>query len=159
KLIISVFPKTAKSGPIAVQAPCHPAALMDGTAQSARVARMAQASPSSSRPSGAVATFGPLPGVRLELRHGSARPLVYEVSDLGFPSGSVPGCDLRVPGVDLPPVLCLIPRHTGGATLRKLVPAQMILVNGRPLANGPLVHGDRVSVGPVELLVHVTPST
>src|SRR5439155_14409781 len=123
---ISVFPKTAKSGPIAVQAPCGPAALVDGTTQSARVAPMAQVSPFSPRPPNAAAMLDPLPNLRLEQRHGSARPVIYEVSDLGFLIGSVPGCDLRLPGTDLPPVICLITRHAGGAAVRKLVPTQPV---------------------------------
>ena len=57
---------------------------------------------------------------------------------------------------DLPPVVCLITRHAGGAAFRKLAPAQPVLVNGHPLTQGPLADGDRVSLGPVELLVHVT---
>src|SRR5581483_10496534 len=110
-----------------------PAALVDGTTQSARVACMAQASSFPPRPTSAVAMLDPLPTVRLELRHGSARSIVYDVSDLGFLIGGVPGCDLRLPGMDVPPVLCLITRHAGGAAVRKLVPTQTILVNGRPL--------------------------
>ena len=70
-----------------------PAALVDGTTQSARVARMAQASSFPPRPPSAVAMLEPPPNLRLELRHGSARPVIYEVSDLGFLIGSVPGCD------------------------------------------------------------------
>ena len=100
----------------------------------------------------------PLPNLRLELRHGSARPVIYEVSDLGFLIGSVPGCDLRLPGTDLPPVICLITRHAGGAAVRKLVPTQPVLINGGPLANGPLADGDRLSLGAVELIVHAASS-
>ena len=124
---------------------------------SARVARMAQVSPLFPRPPSASTTFGLPPRVRLELRRGTAPPLTYEVSDLGFLIGSVPGCDLRLPGADLPPVICLVTRHAGGATLRRLVPTQPVLVNGHARANGPLVDGDRVSLGAIEFLVHVVP--
>ncbi|MFO0925644.1 MAG: hypothetical protein U0736_01225 [Gemmataceae bacterium] len=54
--------------------------------------------------------------VRLEVRMGGARPAVYEVGDGGFLIGSVPGCDLRVPGTGLPPVICLIARHAACAS-------------------------------------------
>src|SRR5262249_46780321 len=69
--------------------------------------------------------------------------------------GSVPGCDLRLPGTNLPPVIGLIARHARGVSFRKLVPAQQVLVNGRPTTGELLSHGDRVNVGSVELLVHV----
>jgi chromosome segregation ATPase len=91
--------------------------------------------------------------VRLELRQGTNRPTLYEVAEVGFLIGTVPGCDLRLPGADLPPVLCLIARHTNGAILRKLVPTLPILVNGKPVSSGVLAHGDRVTLGAVELLV------
>src|SRR5438067_4983558 len=44
------------------------------------------------------------PTVRLELRHGSARSVVYDVPGEEFVLGSAPGCDLRLPGTNLPPV-------------------------------------------------------
>ena len=43
------------------------------------------------------------PTVRLELRHGSARSVVYDVPGEEFVLGSAPGCDLRLPGTNLPP--------------------------------------------------------
>ncbi len=104
---------------------------------------MAQVSPSA------------LPTVRLEVRNGSARPALHEVSDIGFLIGSVPGCDLRLPGADLPPVICLISRRPGGASIRKLVPTQPLLVNGRSVATSVLNHGDCVTLGTVELVVQV----
>src|SRR4051794_23953156 len=76
-----------------------------------------------------------LPTVRLEVRPARGRSTVYEVGDGGFLVGSVPGCDLRLPGTNLPPVLCLIARHAGGASLRKLAPVQPITLNGRQVTN------------------------
>src|SRR4029077_15310003 len=66
----------------------------------------------------------PVAVVRIEARVGSSRPTIYEVGDGGFLVGSVPGCDLRLPGPNLAPVLCLIARQPTGAVLRKLAPAQ-----------------------------------
>src|SRR5262249_7023930 len=117
-------------------------------------ARMAQAT-SLSSPSADAA----LPLVRLEVRVGNARPATYEVGDGGFLIGSVPGCDLRVPGANLAPVLCLIGRHAGGANLRKLAPVQPIVVNGKSVTSAHLVDGDRVSLGEVNLVVSVAPGT
>lgn len=94
--------------------------------------------------------------VRLEVRVGSARPAVYEVGDGGFLIGSVPGCDLRLPGVGLPPVICLIARHSGGASLRKLAPVQPIGVNGRSIHSTYLADGDCISVGSIEVIVHLS---
>lgn len=96
--------------------------------------------------------------VRLEVRLGAAPPAVYEVGDGGFLIGSVPGCDLRLPGPNLPPVVCLIARHATGASLRKLAPVLPIAVNGRPVSSTYLDDGNKLSVGPVELVVRITPS-
>jgi len=110
---------------------------------------------SSPRPSSAADGCAPLPEVRLEIRGGGSRAAAYSMADVDFLIGSVPGCDLRVPGVDLPPVLCLLARRPGGVTLRKLAPTQPLFLNGQPVTSTPLVHGDRVSVGKVELVVHI----
>src|SRR5258708_40338328 len=87
---------------------------------SVRMVRMAQASAPAGRP--AVSDGSALPVVRVEVRAGKAKPTVYEVGDGGFLVGGVPGCDLRLPGPNLPPVLCLIARQPRGASLRKLAP-------------------------------------
>src|SRR5262249_34244681 len=108
-----------------------------------RMAPMAKASPPPLDPEAASS----LPAVPLAVRLGPGRPTVYEVGDGGFLVGSVPGCDLRLPGVHLPPVVCLVARHAGGASLRKLAPAQPIQVNGRPVNAAYLDDGDRVQLG------------
>jgi chromosome segregation ATPase len=106
-------------------------------------------------------TGQPLPRVRLELRHGRApegsRSTSHEVAGAGFLIGSVPGCDLRLPGASLPPVFCLISRQPGGVSLRKLAPVQPLLLNGQPTAGATLHDGDRVTLGAVDLLVWITP--
>ena len=124
------------------------------TAQLARMAGMASASPVSAKSPASTAASG-LPVVRLELRHGAARPTSYDLSDVSFLIGSVPGCDLRLPGVNLPPVLCLIARQPGAVTLRKLAPALPLLVNGQPAAFATLAHGDRLTLGAVDVLVQI----
>jgi chromosome segregation ATPase len=97
--------------------------------------------------------------VRLEVRAGSAKAVVYEVGDGGFLIGSVPGCDLRLPGVNLPPVLCLIARSPQGVTLRRLAPVQSIQVNGKPVSGTYLADGDRIVLAGVELAVSIAAST
>jgi chromosome segregation ATPase len=116
---------------------------------------MAQGSSDSSNPSVPVGTLGPLPTVRLELGHGSTRVTRYDVPEAGFLIGTVPGCDVRLPGTNLPPVVALITRHRHGVVIRKLAPLFAVLVNGQPVSGALLSHGDRLTVGPVELLVHI----
>src|SRR5262249_28499009 len=100
----------------------------------AQVAAMAVATIPSSVQASAQAAQGAspeaMPGVRLEVRQGKGPATSYAVSEAGFVIGSVPGCDLRVPGKDLPAVLCLIARQPGRAILRKLAPTQAVLLNG-----------------------------
>jgi chromosome segregation ATPase len=85
----------------------------------------------------------------------ASRPAVYEVGDGGFLVGSVPGCDLRLAGTNLAPVLCLISRQPAGASLRKLAPVQPIAVNGRTVASTYLSNGDRITLGAAELIVRI----
>ena len=99
-----------------------------------------------------------LPGVRVEVRNGSMRPAVYDLTGEEFLIGSVPGCDLRLPGTNLPPVICLIARQPDGVRLRKLAPTLPVLVNGQPIsqtAPTSLVHGDCISVGAVDIHVMI----
>ena len=46
-----------------------------------------------------------LPEVVLEVRSGAGRAATYTLNHVDFLIGTVPGCDLRVPGSDLPAVL------------------------------------------------------
>jgi chromosome segregation ATPase len=101
---------------------------------------------------------GLAPGVRLEISSGTNRPVVHEVSNTAFLVGSVPGCDLRLAGADLPPVICLVTRHSGGAAIRRLVPTQPVLVNGRAVTSADLADGDQVTLASVKIAVHVEPS-
>lgn len=96
-----------------------------------------------------------LPEVHLEVRQGAGRNARYALDHVDFLIGAVPGCDLRVPGADLPPVICLITRQPGGAKLRKLAPTQLLLVNGATAANADLADGDRITLGALDIFVHV----
>ena len=115
---------------------------------------MAQASPISEHP--------PLSdglAVRLEVRSRTGRPAVYEVGDAGFLIGTVPGCDLRLPGTDLSPLLCLIVKQHDGVSLRKLAPMQPLTVNGQSFGGGMLADGDHIGVGGVEVMVSLSGAT
>src|SRR5207253_244055 len=99
---------------------------------------------------------GPRASVRLDVRAGPIRPASYDVPESGFLIGSVPGCDIRLPGTDLPPVICLIVQNSQGATLRKLVPTYSILLNGRSVSTAPLTDSDQVILGGLELVVRTS---
>src|SRR5216683_3480322 len=96
------------------------------------------------------------PTVRIEVRTANGRPTGYEVGDGGFLIGTVPGCDLRLPAANLPPILCLIARHAQGVGLRKLAPLQSLSVNGRAVNSTSLKDGDRVALVGIEIAVAVT---
>jgi chromosome segregation ATPase len=96
------------------------------------------------------------PTVRLEVRHDAARPVTYDVTGDEFVVGSAPGCDLRLAGSNLPPVMCVVARSADGPRLRKLAPALPLLLNGRPVQTAALRAGDTISLGSLSILVHVT---
>src|SRR5437879_11268493 len=102
----------------------------------------------------ALDALGVLPEVELEVRHGG-RKTPYPFRQVAFLIGTVPGCDLRVPGADLPPVLCLLARSPAGLSLRKLAPTQLILVNGQTATHAGLGDGDRITMGAMDLFVRV----
>src|SRR5712692_3027317 len=119
---------------------------------------MAEVSPVSLELPTAHVLAEPMPQVSLELRHGTARPIVHDVSDLGCLVGTVPGCDLRLPAANLPPVLCLLVPSAAGVRLRKLAPGQVVQVNKQTVASTDLHDGDHITLGAMELVVHVQPS-
>jgi chromosome segregation ATPase len=96
-----------------------------------------------------------MPEVRLEVLHGAASAVSFEMVESTALVGTVPGCDVRLPGSGLPPVIALITRAAAGVGLRKLVPTQPVLVNGKPVSMSFLADGDRIGIGPVELTVHI----
>lgn len=96
-----------------------------------------------------------MPIVQLEYRPGNGQPVLYDVGDGGFLIGSVPGCDLRLPGIGLPPVLCLIGRSAATVSLRKLAPACPILVNGELVSTTQLADGDCLTVVGVSAIIRI----
>jgi chromosome segregation ATPase len=118
-----------------------------------QVAAMAEVPPNP--PPSPVAADSERSAVRVEVRHGSARSAAYDLRDAAFLIGSVPGCDLRLPGANLPPVLCVITHDAGRLVLRKLAPAYPVLLNGNSIATTTLSDGDRVVLGAVDLHFHL----
>ena len=125
--------------------------LVEGTAKPAQAAGM-----SSSTQSALTDWSALLPGVVLEVRQAGSRAASYALGEVDFLIGSLPGCDLRVGGTETAAVICLLARHPAGVTLRKLSPAQSILVNGRAVSHHDLADGERIQVGLVEILVRIT---
>lgn len=100
-------------------------------------------------------TLDASPAVRLELRHGGGRPTVYDVTGGEFVIGSVAGCDLRLSGTNLPPVICVITRGSDGVRLRKLAPTLPLSLNGQPVQSAALADGDTIALGPLTIAVTV----
>ncbi len=97
----------------------------------------------------------PPPDVSLEVRLAGGRPATYALGPVGFVVGTVPGCDLRLSGTDLPALVCLLARRPNGLALRRLAHGAPLLVNGRPAGPAPLADGDRLTIGTAEILVHI----
>jgi hypothetical protein len=125
---------------------------VEGTTRIAQVVVMASLTQSSSSPEWTEL----LPAVQLDVRHGGARSAVYALAEVDFLIGTLPGCDLRVPG-EAPVLLCLLARHPAGVTLRKLAVTQSILVNGHGVSHSELADGDRVQIGALELRLRILP--
>jgi chromosome segregation ATPase len=124
----------------------------DGTTQPAQVVRMSARSKSEAAPADL------LPDVTLEVRHAGGRPATYAVGQVAFVIGTVPGCDLRLSGTDLPALVCLLARHPGGLSLRKLALGLPLQVNGLAGMPAQLDTGDRLTIGVTEILVHIRPA-
>ncbi|HEY7326269.1 MAG TPA: hypothetical protein VH592_01420 [Gemmataceae bacterium] len=119
---------------------------------------MAEAS-SPSRPPPLDSGDSALATVRLEVRSGRGPAITYEVGDGGFLIGTVPGCDLRVPGSSLPPLICIIGRTASSASLRRLAPVLPILVNGKAIATAYLHDRDTITISSIEIALSVQSAT
>src|ERR1051326_942253 len=93
--------------------------------------------------------------VELVVRQRGGKAKQYDVAEAGFLIGTVTGCDLRLGGNDLPPVICMIVGNENGADLRRLAPTYPIFINGARPSKQTLAHGDRISFNDVEIEVHV----
>lgn len=99
----------------------------------------------------------PADGPRLDVRIGG-RSASYPLHRESFVVGSGLGCDLRIPGQQVPATFCRIDRTANSLTLQSLSPTLPILVNGQPVSNDTpvtLSSGDRLTIGPADAVVRL----
>lgn len=98
------------------------------------------------------------PEVRLDVRVGTGRAVGYDLTRGEFLVGGADGCDVRLPGSHLPPVIAQFGRTADGVFVRRLSPALPILLNGAPLAGSDPVwvhSSDRIAIGSADIVVNV----
>ena len=98
-----------------------------------------------------------LPRVRLAVRTGAGRSVVYEFGGDEFLIGGAAGCDLRLPLAGVPAVAVQIVRTPDGVRVRR-VAALPAALNGTPLAAGttlPVHNGDTLAVAGLEITVQI----
>ena len=66
----------------------------------------------------------------LEIRLGSGRVVSYPMASDEFLIGGATGCDLRLSGSNVPPVVCQFTQSDDGLRVRKLAPNATVLLNG-----------------------------
>ena len=96
-------------------------------------------------------------GVSLDVRIGSGRPTRYEFEGTEFSVGGAAGCDLRLPGANVPALVCQIARTPNSLFIQRADTAFPVLVNGNFLTANTsptrLNHGDQIAVGSVDVTV------
>ncbi|MER3415374.1 MAG: hypothetical protein C4297_04060 [Gemmataceae bacterium] len=91
--------------------------------------------------------------LRLEIRRPDAAPEQFDCATDVVILGSVPGCDVRLPASEVPPLLGVLTLTAQGLFWRKLAPACALLRNGQPFSHGPLANGDKLRAGTCEITV------
>lgn len=91
----------------------------------------------------------------LEITRGATRFPQRPVTRARFLIGAAAGCDLRLGGDQMPPLHCLIRITETTATLEAIAEEPPLTVNGQPVTNQELQDGDRIGIGPFELLARV----
>lgn len=98
----------------------------------------------------------PAEGPRLDVRM-AGRSATHAIGKAEFVIGSGIGCDLRIPGQQVPATFCRIDRRDDASLhLVSLSPTFPILVNGQPISPEtptPLHANDRLTIGPADVTV------
>ena len=77
------------------------------------------------------------------------------VSTPRFLIGSSSRCDLRLGGTQIPPLHTLIVDDGADVWVEAMAAEPPLLVNGRAETSARLADGDRIAIGPIELVAHV----
>ena len=102
------------------------------------------------------------PLVRLDVRLAGGAPARHQLTGGEFLIGGAGGCNLTLPGADLPHLICQLAVAADGVHLRRLAENFPVLVNGQPVPEGQSVDlksGDRIAVGPADVGVTLVERT
>jgi hypothetical protein len=91
----------------------------------------------------------------LEICRGRTEHPLRPVQSPRFLIGSSSRCDLRVGGTELPPLFALIFVEGADIWIESIAPAPPLRVNGRVETSVRIADGDRITIGPIELVAHV----
>jgi hypothetical protein len=95
----------------------------------------------------------------LEICRGRTEHPLRPVQSPRFLIGSSPRCDLRVGSAEIPPLYALIFVDGSDIWLESMAPSLPLRVNGRTETSVRIADGDRISIGPIELVAHVPAGT
>jgi hypothetical protein len=95
------------------------------------------------------------PHLILEICRGRTEHPLRPVQSPRFLIGSSPRCDLRLGGAEIPPLLALIVCDGSDIWLEAMAAEPALRVNGRVETSVRIADGDRISLGPIELMAHV----
>lgn len=91
----------------------------------------------------------------LEISRGRTEHPLRPVESPRYLIGSSPRCDLRLGGPEIPPLHSLIFDDGSDIWLEAMAPAPSLQVNGRAVTSVRIADGDRITIGPIELVAHV----
>jgi hypothetical protein len=91
----------------------------------------------------------------LEICRGRTEHPLRPVLSPRFLIGSSQRCDLRLGGAEIPPLVAMIFQDGSDIWLEAIAPAPALRVNGRIETSVRLTDGDRIAIGPIELIAHV----
>jgi hypothetical protein len=92
----------------------------------------------------------------LEICRGRTEHPLRPVQSSRFLIGSGSRCDLRLGGPEIPPLHTLVLIDGAEIWLEAMAPSPPLRVNGRTETSVQIVDGDQISIGPIELVAHVS---
>jgi hypothetical protein len=91
----------------------------------------------------------------LEICRGRTEHPLRPVKSPRFLIGSSPRCDLRLGAAEIPPLHTLVLIDGSDIWLEAMAPVPPLRVNGRVETSVRIADGDRIGIGPIELVAHV----